>query len=234
MLGECFDPKGELLIHEHCRPHWSQAGAVVFITFRAHDSIPREVIDRWDREKQEWLRLRGRDSGAHWSAIIPTLPEKDRADFQKTFDRCREAFLDSCHGRCLLGRPELSKIVADSLLHFDGQRYRMGDFVVMPNHVHLLAVFPTADAMKGQCDSWLHYMAFRINQAVGERGKFWQQEPFDHLVPSPGQYEYLRQYIVNNPRKAGLTPGEYRMATRRRTPCPWKARPPPWPRATAP
>jgi len=56
MLGECFDPKGELLISAHCRPHWSQAGAVVFVTFRLHDSIPREVLIRWDREKQEWLR----------------------------------------------------------------------------------------------------------------------------------------------------------------------------------
>jgi putative transposase len=69
MLGEVFDPKGELLSYEHCRPHWSQDGAVVFITFRTHDSIPREVIDRWNREKQEWLRVRGKDTSEHWSAI---------------------------------------------------------------------------------------------------------------------------------------------------------------------
>jgi putative transposase len=53
MLGVCFDPKGEFLIYEHCRAHWSQAGAVVFITFRTDDSIPREVLQRWDREKQQ-------------------------------------------------------------------------------------------------------------------------------------------------------------------------------------
>src|SRR5262249_62033808 len=92
---------------------------------------------------------------------------------------------------------------------FDGQRYCMGDFVVMPNHVHLLAVFPTAAAMKEQCDSWLHYTAFQINRVIGERGKFWQQEPFDHLVRSLEQYEYLRTYIADNPRKAKLHPGEY-------------------------
>jgi type I restriction enzyme R subunit len=83
MLGECFDPKGELLIYEHCRPHWSQAGAVVFITFRTHDSIPCDVIKRWDREKTEWLRQRGRDTGAHWSVEVRALSEKDRADFQR-------------------------------------------------------------------------------------------------------------------------------------------------------
>jgi putative transposase len=209
MLGVCFDPKGEFLIYEHCRAHWSQAGAVIFITFRTDDSIPREVLQRWDREKQQWLHQRGKGAGAHWSVVLPTLSEKERAAFQKTFNRCREAFLDSCHGRCLLERRELAAIVAESLLHFYGQRYRMGDFVVMPNHVHLLAAFPTADAMKNQCDSWLHYTAFRINPAIGEKGKFWQQEPFDHLVRSPDQYAYLRKYIADNPDKAGLTPGRY-------------------------
>jgi type I restriction enzyme R subunit len=209
MLGELFDPNREWLIFEHCRPHWSQAGAVVFITFRTHDSIPREVVERWDREKQEWLRQRGLATGEHWSEIVRTLADKERADFQETFNRCRETFLDSCHGRCLLKRPELAKIVADSLLHFDGERYRMGDFIVMPNHVHLLAVFPTAEALKEQCDSWLHYTAFRINKEIGEKGKLWQQEPFDHLVRSPQQYEYLRSYIADNPRYAGLKIGEY-------------------------
>jgi len=208
MLGEPFDPRGELLIYEHCRPHWSQAGAVVFVTFRTHDSIPREVIERWDREKQEWLRIRGLNSG-DWSRIIPTLSEDLQAEFQKTFHRTREDFLDSCHGRCLLKQPALSKIVADALLHFDGERYRLGDFVIMPNHVHLLAVFATAEMMKTQCDSWLHYTAFRINQALGEHGKLWQQEPFDHLVRNPKQYDYLRDYIADNPRKARLRPGEY-------------------------
>jgi REP-associated tyrosine transposase len=209
MLGAPFDANGDLLIHEHCRPHWSQSGAVVFITFRTYDSIPREVIQRWEQEKREWLCQRGVDSGGHWSTIVPTLSEKDRAEFQATFNRTREVFLDSCHGRCLLKRPELSKIVAESLLHFDGQRYRMGDFVVMPNHVHLLAAFPSAQMMKEQCDSWLHYTAFRINQTVGEKGKFWQEEPFDHLVRNAKQYDYPRHYIADNPRKAGLKLGEY-------------------------
>jgi type I restriction enzyme R subunit len=209
MLGEIFDPKAEIRIHEHCRPHWSQAGAVIFITFRTHDSIPSDVIERWEREKQEWLRLNGYDAAGHWSQVVPTLSESEQTEFRKQFHRCREEFLDTCHGQCLLRRPNLAKIVADSLLHFDNKRYRMGDFVVMPNHVHLLAVFGTAEILKDQCDSWLHYTAFKINKSIGTKGRFWQQEPFDHLVRSPEQYEYLRQYIADNPRKAGLPPGEY-------------------------
>lgn len=209
MLGQLFDPQAELAIYEHCRPHWSQAGAVVFITFRTQDSIPREVIERWDREKGECLRGRGYNTGEHWSKVLPTLTEKDRQNFLKQFNREREMFLDTCHGRCLLRRPELAQIVAESLLHFDGERYRMGDFVVMPNHVHLLAAFGSPELLKDQCDSWMHFTAFKINQAIVEKGKFWQQEPFDHLVRSPEQFDYLRDYIANNPKKAGLKPGEY-------------------------
>jgi putative transposase len=207
MLGELFDAKAELLIEEHFRPHWSQAGAVVFITFRTHDSIPRDVIQRWEREKQEWLHRRGHQG--HWSQVVPTLEQTEQHEFKKEFNRCREDFLDTCNGRCVLRNPELAKIVTDSLLHFDGERYRMGDFVVMPNHVHLLASFATAETMKDHADSWLHYTAVQINRKLGEKGKFWQQEPFDHLVRSLEQYDYLRQYIADNPKKAKMQTGEY-------------------------
>lgn len=207
MLGELFDPKADLNIEEHFRPHWSQAGAVVFITFRTHDSIPKEVLKRWERGKQDWVSRRGHAS--HWSEVVPTLDSGEQYEFKKCFSRCREEFLDTCHGKCLLRQPELAKIVADALLHFDRDRYRLGDFVVMPNHVHLLASFPTEDAMKRQCDSWLHFTAFQINKKIGQKGKFWQQEPFDHLVRSLEQYERLRRYIADNPHKAKLSPGNY-------------------------
>ena len=209
MLVELFDPKAELLVHEHFRPHWSQAGAIVFITFRTHDSIPQEVLDLWERQKLDWLQRRGHEGTQHWTEVLPGLSPKERAAFTKEFERCREGFLDTCHGRCLLRRPELAAIVADSLLHFDGERYRMGDFIIMPNHVHLLAAFGTEDGLITQCDSWLHYTAFRINQQLGEKGKLWQQEPFDHLVRSSEQYAYLRKYIADNGKKARLSPGEY-------------------------
>jgi type I restriction enzyme R subunit len=44
---------------------------------------------------------------------------------------------------------------------------------------------------------------------IGSKGKLWQQEPFDHLVRSIEQYEYLRDYIQKNPAKAKLKAGEY-------------------------
>jgi len=211
MIGELFDPSAELLIDEHFRPHWSQAGAVTFITFRTHDSIPQEAIQRWELEKQDWIERRGNPE--HWSKIVPSLAPVDRQAFLLEFNRVREDFLDSCQGPCVLRSPNVAQIVVDSLMHFDGDRYRMGDFVVIPNHVHLLAAFETAESMKKQCDSWLHFTAVRINRMLNRKGRFWQQEPFDHLVRSIDQYEYLRKYIADNPRKAGLRDGEFCLRT---------------------
>jgi len=80
------------------------------------------------------------------------------------------------------------------------------DFVVMPNHVHLLAAFPDEGSMLAQCESWKHYTATKINRFLGRSSRFWQQDGFDHLVRSVEQFEYLRAYIADNPRRAHLPP----------------------------
>jgi type I restriction enzyme R subunit len=123
-------------------------------------------------------------------------------------DRWNE-HLDASHGSCVLRQPELSQIVADSLLHFDGDRYDLTDFVVMPNHVHLLVAFHDDDSMLKQCEFWKHFTAAQINRALGRSGRFWQQDGFDHLVRSAVQFGHLRQYIAENSIRAKLRRGEY-------------------------
>ena len=117
--------------------------------------------------------------------------------------------LDECHGAFVLRKPELAKIVADSLRFFDGDRYEVTDFVVMPNHVHLLVVFPDEESLLKQCESWKHFTATKINRVLRRTGRFWQYDGFDHLVRSQEQFDYLRTYIANNPLRAKLTPGEF-------------------------
>lgn len=129
--------------------------------------------------------------------------------FFDAFDNRWHDALDSCYGDCVLKVPDLAGIVADSLLHFDGDRYLMLDFVVMPNHVHFLASFPSEPAMLEQCESWKHYTATKINRRLGSKGRFWQQDGFDHLLRSESQFEYVRRYIAANPTRARLAAGEF-------------------------
>lgn len=232
MLGELFDSGQEYAVHYRLRPHWAQTNSIVFVTFRTKDSIPVEVLKRWDLEKQDWvdrvlsanhqsrreIAIESTESRSdrsavnireHWSDRLQFLTPRQRREFDFTFNRCREKKLDESLGDCELKHPEIAKIVADSLLFFDGDRYHMGDFIVMPNHVHLLAAFSSPEMMERQYRSWLHYTATKINKRFNRTGHFWQQEPFDHLVRSIEQYEYLRRYIEQNPRKAKLKEGEF-------------------------
>ena len=100
-------------------------------------------------------------------------------------------------------------MVSKSLLHFDGKRYEMLDFVIMPDHVHLLAVFENNAGMLEQCKSWKHYTAVQINRSLGSHGRFWQQDAFDHLVRHEAEFERLRKYILDNPVVARLHAGEF-------------------------
>jgi REP element-mobilizing transposase RayT len=109
----------------------------------------------------------------------------------------------------VLKRSELAAIVAENLHHFDGDRYLLADFVVMPNHVHLLLCLLGATDIEDQCYSWKRYTATQINRALGRRGRLWHEESFDHLVRTPEHFEYFRRYIANNPNKAGLRQHEY-------------------------
>ena len=118
--------------------------------------------------------------------------------------------------------PEISKIVADSLLFFHSERLDTGDFVAMPNHVHVL-LLPNADDI-GECDNQLvvgesndrasplakimhslkSYTAHEANRILRRSGSFWQRESYDHWVRDDNELERIVDYIRANPVKAGL------------------------------
>ena len=196
-----FDPTESIAIIERRLPHWSQSGAIAFITWRTWDSLPAAVIAEWHSERNHWLRIHGIDpQAADWNAKLQKLNANLRAEFAALLSDRWNGHLDACHGACPLRRRDLAEIVRDSLLHFDGDRYDLTDFVVMPNHVHLMAAFPNEQAMLDQCESWKHFTASKINRMLRRSGRFWQQDGFDHLVRSQAQFDYLRDYFAKIPK----------------------------------
>jgi len=207
-----FDPDAPYAVVDRRLPHWAQAGTVCFITWRTYDSIPTVVLNQWHTDRHQWLRAHGIDPQADdWRRQFRALDRSIRAEFTRRFSECWHRYLDDGHGACILRNPEIAKIVDDSLRHFDGDRYELTDFIIMPNHVHLLATFADEEGMLEQCDSWKHYYTARqINLRLASKGRFWQQDGFDHLVRSVEHFELFRRYIANNPSKASLKPGRIR------------------------
>ncbi|HEX7446165.1 MAG TPA: transposase [Pirellulales bacterium] len=210
-----FDRKADVFIVNRKLPHWSQPGTVAFVTWRTNDSMPAAILRQWFGDRDRWLRAHGiNPAEANWRERLAGLGRRVVEAFQESFwERWHDA-LDECHGACVLKTPELAEIVEKSLHHFDDDRYLMLDYVVMPNHVHLLASFPDEASMLAQCKSWKHYTAVQINRRLRQHGRFWQQDGFDHLVRNDEQFAYLRRYIAENPAKARLAKAECKRFSR--------------------
>jgi putative transposase len=210
MTFEFFDPKAELHVREGSHlPHWYQPGVTYFVTFRTEDSVPQNLVRAWYCRRAAWLQREGIDpASAKWKRALRSKPDLERA-FHQTFTRQFMEYLDRGYGACLLQRADLAKIVAESLRRMDADRYHLGDFIVMPNHVHLLVCLLGSTEIENQCRSWKKFTAGKINQVLGRRGRFWQEESFDHLVRSPEQFAALQIYIAENPKKANLSAGQF-------------------------
>jgi putative DNA methylase len=113
-------------------------------------------------------------------------------------------FLDSGYGSCFLRDERLAENVQTALLHFDGERYALHAWCVMPNHVHVLFTPGPGFKMSGISHSWKSFTANQCNRLLDRKGSFWQREPFDRYIRNERHYYNAVAYIENNPVKAGL------------------------------
>lgn len=179
-------------------PHWRLAGSFNYITWRLSDSIPRQKLEAWYAERREWLR----EHPKPWNTETASV-------YRERFPKKLDAWLDAGYGACYLRDPDCGQIVASSFFHFDGDRYDLAAFVVMPNHVHALLQLRNNNDIGAVNHSLKSYTANKINHKLGRNGPLWQQEGFDHVLRGMSQLDRCMSYILRNPREARLKPGEY-------------------------
>jgi len=127
-----FDRSETLSVIERKLPHWSQAGVISFLTFRDHDSMPKDVVETFLQERNDWLTRYGIDSKLiDWKSRLAQLGRQIEQEFFQHFSDRWNDELDNCHGACVLRDANCAEIVANSLQHFDGDRYELTDYVVM-------------------------------------------------------------------------------------------------------
>ena len=112
--------------------------------------------------------------------------------------------LDSGLGSCWLLDPQIATMVEDSLLHFDGERYRLIAWCVMPNHVHTVLMPLDGHTLGAIIQTWKSFSAKHANRLLRRSGRFWHKDYFDRFIRDEGHLERTISYIENNPVKAGL------------------------------
>jgi REP element-mobilizing transposase RayT len=187
-MPEFFDPEADFEIYRRRLPHWRQAGVTYFVTFRLRDSLPRQLA-ALNEEKKRWLAMN-----------LPPHNENQIKEYHRNFSESIQAWLDAGYGACVLAQPEIRRLVECVLNFFSGQRYELGEYVVMPNHVHVL-VRPLADYHLDRIlHSWKSFSSKQINKITKANGPVWHRESFDHIVRSPAQLARIELYIRDNPK----------------------------------
>jgi carbamoylphosphate synthase large subunit/REP element-mobilizing transposase RayT len=198
VLFRGFDPYGEIIQRRRSLPHREQPEATYFVTFRLADSVPQKLLQHWREEQNSWLKFHPKP----WDW-------KTEREYHRHFVEEREEWLDRGHGSCLLRDSGTAQIVADALRFFDGERYHLDAFVVMPNHVHAL-VQPTGNnSLSEILHSWKSFTANEINRALNRDEKIWMHESYDHIVRNWEELLNWRNYIAGNAKKARLGKDEF-------------------------
>ena len=104
--------------------------------------------------------------------------------------------------------------VERSLLHFDGKRYVIDAFVLMPNHIHAVMKPAPGYELSKLLQGIKGVSANHCNKLLGHKCAFWMDESYDHIVRDANELAAFRHYIAANPAKARLKPDEYSLDLR--------------------
>jgi REP element-mobilizing transposase RayT len=141
------------------------------------------------------------DSHRSLATQLAQYPEKEaRIILQSRIEK----YLDQGYGECLLKVDTVAKMVQDSLLKFDGVRYRLFSWVVMPNHTHSLFTRFADWELSQLMHSHKSYTAHEANNLLQRSGQFWMEEYFDRYMRNMKHFWNTVRNIENNPVKAGL------------------------------
>ena len=179
-------------------PHWQQDSSTYFVTFRLNDSIPKAIMDKWTADRNRWIS----DHPQPWD-------EETEMEYHSLFSGEMDRMLDAGHGECVLRKQEHAEIVREEFSKYEGLRYILHAYVVMPNHAHLLFSLVEGIALDKVVGSWKRISARHINESIGKKGALWQKDYFDRIIRSWEHILRVARYVRRNPAKAKLREGEY-------------------------
>ena len=143
----------------------------------------------------------------HASSILAQSRSQTGAPFAMDAGRERrrrlESYLDRGMGECWLRQPAIAELTEGALRFFDGERYRLAAWVVVPNHLHVLVEIwdvPMGEVIK----SWKDFVGKKANKLLKRQGAFWEREYLDTAIEDEKHRQTAVRYIENNPTKARL------------------------------
>jgi len=108
-------------------------------------------------------------------------------------------------GRSILQSERNAALLIDVLRSYVAARkFQLHDFVIMPNHVHLLMTVGTGMTIEKAMQLVKGGFSYRLKEECGYLGEVWQRGFSEGRVESRQSFVKHRKYIAANPVKAGL------------------------------
>ncbi|MHB8636967.1 MAG: transposase [Fimbriimonadaceae bacterium] len=194
-----YDPDQKVLSTSHGNlPHWSQSHAYTFVTWRLGDALPAEVVAQIAAARARWIA----EHPTPWTADV-------RQDYGRKFAHRADRLLDKGFGSCVLRMSQAASIVSGALRHFDGTRYILDAYVIMPNHVHVLIGMSDVAALATVVHSWKSFTANNLRPYLPTVKAIWQEGYWERIVRSSKHLGSCRAYIQANPERAKLQVGHF-------------------------
>ncbi len=171
-------------------PHCDFTGLHQSITFRLIDSLPHSKLIELEQQLTQD------------TANLP--PDQAMIERRNKI----EQWMDNGYGCCALSHPEMAATMEETLLKFDGDRYKLLSWCIMPNHVHVLieahaSLGKILQSWKSYTARWARQNAEKLNIPIPPQG-FWQREYWDRYIRTEKHYHNVVDYIHRNPVSAGL------------------------------
>jgi REP element-mobilizing transposase RayT len=178
-------------------PHLKKAGGTYFVTFRQAGTLPKELLIRLKQERNAVLQQA--------AAAKRPLTWHEQEELFRWYSSRVDKYLDAGHGTCWLRNPSLAQIVVNALRFFNGDRYELHAWVVMPNHVHAVVYPKPGHTLSDILHSWKSFSSHKITKHLPKHAvPFWQHESYDHLIRDEEDLYRCCQYTLFNPVDAGL------------------------------
>jgi|GEM_PF-542603 len=178
-------------------PHLKKEGGTYFVTFRQANSLPKDVLLRFKQERQAILQ--------HATAAKRPLTWHEEQELFRWYSNRVDKYLDAGHGACYLSDSQLADLVADAIQFFQGERYELPAWVVMPNHIHAVVWPMPGFTLSDILHSWKSFTSHEINKILPHKVvPFWQTESYEHLVRDAEDLHRCCHYVLMNPANAKL------------------------------
>jgi putative transposase len=142
------------------------------------------------------------------AALAAAMARPQRNSDQRSLRGIARTFFvtsKTIEGRGLLQSERNAMLFIDTLRSYaQAGKFTVHDFVVMPNHVHLLITLDNTMSVEKAVQFIKGGFSYRVKKELGYLGEIWQKGFSEVRITDRASFLQHREYIDQNPIRAGL------------------------------